>query len=167
MGWQVRSKSNQNLSWLPCFKNILVKSKEHELNLLTCMVLFCRYSTSSCFLFFGVSSCISGSRGGALQATPLLSCLGEHCVNWDQVTPGPAGGELGGHSAISHASQTTPRPALRTGRGLIYPLVAIINHWETQHCASLTAHRNSSCSSNPTPSGARHTQTGWRGLIHL
>lgn len=93
-----------------------------------CMVVFCRYGTSSRFLFFGIRSRIPSSRGGALQATPLLRCLGEHCVNWDKVTPGPAGGELGGHSPVSHASQTTPRPALRTGRGLTHPLVAIINH---------------------------------------
>lgn len=116
-------------------------------------MLFCRYSTSSCFLFFGVRSRNRGSRGGALQASPLFCCLGEHCVNWDQVTPGPAGGELGGHGSVSHASQTTPRPALRTGRGLTRPLVTIINHWETWHCAPLTTHRDSSCYSNPTPSG--------------
>lgn len=90
------------------------------------MVLFSRYSTSSCFLFFGVRSRVPSSRGGALQATPNLGCPGEHCVNWDQVTPGPAGGELGGNGPVSHASQPTPRPALRTGRGLTRPLVAII-----------------------------------------
>lgn len=95
-----------------------------------------RYGSSPRLLFSSVCSLLPGPGGGALQATPLLGHLGEHCGNWDQVTPGPAGRELGGHCPLSPAPQPTPRPADRTGRGLARPPNRHKNHWETQRCAA-------------------------------
>ncbi|KAI2665532.1 Calcium/calmodulin-dependent protein kinase type 1D [Labeo rohita] len=73
----------------------------------------CKYCPSPHFLFPGISCFLLHLRGGALQATPSLRRVGEHSANWDQVTPGSAGRELGGHRPVSPAPQPAPRPAVQ------------------------------------------------------